>query len=42
MLGYENSIKGGIVRVICHYVEVNNKYMINYETKKLHTLHILI
>ena len=27
ILDYENSIRGGITRAICHYVKANNKYM---------------
>ena len=34
ILGYGYCVKGCIIRVThCHYVKLNNKYMIDYETK---------
>lgn len=34
ILGYTNSIIGGITRAIHHYAEADNKYVYNYDEKK--------
>ena len=31
---YENGIRGGITRAICHYVAANNKCICNYDVSK--------
>ena len=31
ILDYNDAIKGGITRAICHYAEANNKYMHDYD-----------
>ena len=36
ILFYEQGIKGGITRAVCHYTEANNTYMYDYGLKKVH------
>ena len=34
ILDYENAIRGGITKAICHYGEANNRYMYDYDERK--------